>query len=119
MNTYIPIRIRGDLLQSAGGVRASRRRQRLHCSNLQHGRPDAQGEITGANGEFELKGQDFPLDTVHIHISDIDGPENGAYGKMEPVVQLTQTESGDGHWYNGKFVATNVVIWLEEEERSE
>lgn len=74
---------------------------------------------TGANGEFELKGQDFPLDTVHIHISDIDGPENGAYGKMESVVQLTQTESGDGHWYNGKFVATNIVIRLEEEERSE
>ena len=81
--------------------------------------PEAEGEMTDAQGGFELNGQDFPMDTLHIHISDVDGPQNGSYDKKEAVVNLTQTGEGDGHWYSGKYSATNLVIYLDESKEAE
>ena len=81
--------------------------------------PQAQGETTDANGEFTLAGQGYPNDTIHVHALDIDGANNGSYTDVESIIKLTQTEKGDGHWYDGKFVATNVVIRLEEKEEAE
>ena len=68
--------------------------------------------ITGTDGEFTISGQEFPRDTLHIMVTDIDGSANGSYASQKVVVNLEKVGKGDGSWYSGKYEAKGIKVKL-------
>ncbi len=68
---------------------------------------------TDKDGKFTLIGNDFPRDTLHVAVTDIDGEANGIYAGEKVVVNLKppKKKSNDA-WYAGKYEAENVEIKL-------
>lgn len=78
---------------------------------------------TNANGEFELKFNDFPGGNHWIYAEDLDGTENGGlYGSDSLTVnssQMKRIKKGDGSWYQGAFEKTDANFSLQKSDKKE
>ena len=66
--------------------------------------------FSDGSGKFDLSGSDFPSDTLHLKVTDVDGETGGLYSGDEVTVNLKQTEKSTDEWYAGKYEADDGVI---------
>ena len=69
--------------------------------------------FTSADGSFDVRGYDFPSEKRLLKFTDVDGEENGRYFTDDVEVSLVKTETGDGHWFSGVYIAEDVLVRLE------
>ena len=74
--------------------------------------------ITSETGEFVYEDRWYPHDKITLEFTDIDPFEDGAYMPRTVEVELKQIQDGDGHWYNGVYVAEGLLVKLDEEDQA-
>ena len=72
--------------------------------------------ITSETGEFVYEDRWYPHKKITLEFTDIDPFEDGAYMPTTVEVELTQVQDGDGHWYDGMYVAEGLLVKLDEED---
>ena len=78
---------------------------------------------TNANGEFELKFNDFPGGDYWIFAEDLDGTENGGLYDSDSLTvnssQMKRIKKGDGNWYRGVFEKNDATFALQKSDEKE
>jgi putative lipoprotein (rSAM/lipoprotein system) len=71
---------------------------------------------TDSRGDFEMKFTEFPGTDHWIFAEDLDGTENGGLYAPDSVKvewsQMKKVEKGDGNWYDGVFLKSDVNFIL-------
>ena len=75
--------------------------------------------ITSETGEFVYEDTWYPHDKITLQFTDIDPLEDGSYMPRTVEVELKQVEDGDGHWYNGIYVAEGLSVTMDEEAQGD
>lgn len=72
--------------------------------------------ITSETGEFVYEDRWYPHKKITLEFTDLDPFEDGAYMPKTVEVELKKIKDGDGHWYDGMYVAEGLLVKLDEED---
>lgn len=72
--------------------------------------------ITSETGEFVYEDRWYPHKKITLEFTDLDPFEDGAYMPKTLEVELEKIKDGDGHWYDGMYVAEGLLVKLDEED---
>lgn len=72
--------------------------------------------ITSETGEFVYEDRWYPHKKITLEFTDLDPFEDGAYMPKTVEVELEKIKDGDGHWYDGMYVAEGLLVKLDEED---
>ena len=75
--------------------------------------------VTSDDGEFVYESYGFPDDKIVLKFTDSDGYLNGLYMPSEFEVELKKHTDGEGSWYEGFYIADDVMVKLYEEPEAE
>jgi putative lipoprotein (rSAM/lipoprotein system) len=74
--------------------------------------------ITSETGEFVYEDTWYPHDKITLQFTDIDPLEDGSYMPRTVEVELKRIQDGDGHWYDGMYVAEGLYVTLDQEDQA-
>lgn len=72
--------------------------------------------ITSETGEFVYEDRWYPHKKITLEFTDLDPFEDGAYMPKTVEVELKKIKDGDGHWYDGMYIAEGLLVKLDEED---
>jgi len=73
-------------------------------------------DTTDVDGNFYLKGSEFPKEKISVSFRDIDSTLNGSFSDKTIEVSLKRVSKGDGSWYDGAYEANKIKVVLDSKE---